>query len=184
MLACFSEGQASGEEGVSDAALQRFSAMLSDLHLVIRHTLLRKSAGEVLNDEVKRLLSLKRDPAVPWSHFYQQMDTMVTGYVKLWGHRVTGSTHFARLPNAHSLTWHPFNNNNSRFQWPFAAIHAAPPPLWRAHHQRVAVATSYRPSRPMSSMESWLPIPLMKHAAVAGSVSSRDRAGELRQVIR
>ena len=71
--------------------------------------------------------------------------------------------------------------------WKFNAVRgidAAPPPLWRAHHLRVAVATSHRPSRPLSSLDGWLPIPLMKHAAVAGSVSSRDRAGELRQVIR
>ena len=74
-------------------------------------------------------------------------------------------------------------NNNSRFQWLLAAIDAAPPPLWRAHQRRVAGATSHRPAHLLSSLDSRLLILLAKRAAVAGSVDSRDRAGELRWVI-
>jgi hypothetical protein len=32
-----------------------------------------------------RLVHIKRDPAVPWPMFYEQVDTMIRGYVHLWG---------------------------------------------------------------------------------------------------
>ena len=87
---------------------------------------------------------------------------------------MTGSTHFARISSAHSLTWQTVYNNNSPFQWRLATVDGAPPPLRRAHRRRVAGATSHRPARPLSSLGSRLLSLLVKHEAVAGSVDSRD----------
>jgi hypothetical protein len=40
-------------------------------------------------------------------------------------HRVTGSTHFSRIPNARSLTWQTVFNNNSPFQRAAASVASA-----------------------------------------------------------
>ena len=60
---------------------------------------------------------------------------------------------FYFLPTTTLFSFLSTTCNNSRFQWPLAAIDAAPPPLRRAHQRRVAGATSHRPAHLLSSLD-------------------------------
>ena len=76
----------SPHDEVSDETLEKdFTTMLTDVMLQLQSTLLGISTSQVLAEQVKSLLAMKKDLGVPLSYYYQQVDTLLTGLLKLWG---------------------------------------------------------------------------------------------------